>query len=151
MDYTDRPWTNTAPDTETFELLQEIYGNPDLPTPSGATDGVISTASTSTSNSFFRGNGNEGGDDSDIPDSIRQRAHEAAHNLETKFADDDADEDWVQLHRDDRTAAFQIELGAGYDLQAHFLLAAPSVQPAAIVGSSHLDHIIRPVPLAPEP
>ena len=121
MDYTDRPWTNTAPDTDTFELLQQIYGNPDQPD-SSAGGTVISSESTSSGGSFLRGNDDD--EDDSIPESIRQRANEAASNLETKFADKDAHEDWVQLHRDDQTAAFQIELGDGFFLQAHFLLAS---------------------------
>ena len=118
MDYTDRPWTNTAPDTTTFQLLQDIYGNPSMPDDlSGGT--VISSESTNS-------RGNLRGDAPDeIPDSIRQRAVEAASNLESKFADESSNEDWVQLHRDDNTAAFQIDLGDGFYLQAHFLLATP--------------------------
>ncbi|CAB9500978.1 expressed unknown protein [Seminavis robusta] len=122
MDYTDRPWTNTAPDTQTFELLQQIYGASQTPNSNQANAGnVISSAS---GNSNLRGdqNDNDGSILTSIPDSIRQRAKDAAYNLERKFADGDNDEDWVQLHRDDATAAFQIDLGDGFSLQAHFLL-----------------------------
>lgn len=125
MDYTDRPWTNTAPDTQTFELLQSIYGDlnysPDASSSGGT---VIRSESTSSGGNWLREeNTTVNGNDGDFPESIRVRANEAASNLESKFADEGADEDWVQLHRDDFTAAFQIELGDGYFLQAHFLLA----------------------------
>ena len=128
MDYTDRPWTNTAPDTQTFELLQSIYGDPDRPDTSSSLSSsegtVIRAESKSNQGNWLRGgDGIETDKDSDIPEFIRQRANEAANNLESKFADKNAKEDWVQLHRDDNTAAFQIELGDGYFLQAHFLLA----------------------------
>lgn len=125
MDYTDRPWTNTAPDTQTFELLQSIYGDPNYSPDASSSGGtVIRSESTSSGGNWLRGeNTTVNGNDGDIPESIRVRANEAASNLESKFADEGADEDWVQLHRDDFTAAFQIELGDGYFLQAHFLLA----------------------------
>ena len=117
-DYTDRPWTNTAPDSSTFELLQEIYGIPSQTDNTG--DGTVISSGSTSSQSYLRGDVPD-----EIPDSIKQRANEAASNLETKFADDESSEDWVQLHRDDNTAAFQIELGGGYYLQAHFLLVSP--------------------------
>jgi hypothetical protein len=151
MDYTDRPWTNTAPDAQTFTLLQRMYGTapatttttstttkPDSTTTSTTTkpddDEYFLDESSSTSSgtvvSSASGNSNlhmqqgQGSDEpTSIPDTIRQRAKEAASNLEQKFADEGSNEDWVQLHRDDATAAFQIELGDGFFLQAHFLLA----------------------------
>ena len=125
MDYTDRPWTNTAPDTQTFELLQSIYGDPNTSPDTSLSEGtLIRSESTSSGEKWLKGgDSNDNGKDGDIPESIRVRANEAASNLESKFADEGADEDWVKLHRDDFAAAFQIELGDGYFLQAHFLLA----------------------------
>lgn len=122
MDYTDRPWTNTAPDTSTFELLQQIYGNSRYPEGAPPGGNVVSSGS-SGSNGLFRGSNSGEDAPTSIPESIRQRALEAARALESKFANPDSQEDWVQLHRDDYTAAFQIELGGGFFLQAHFLLA----------------------------
>jgi hypothetical protein len=113
----DRPWTNTAPDVTTFKLLNDIYGNPSRP------DGVDGSTVVSSASTNSMGNLRGGDEPDNIPDWIRQRANDAARNLESKFADNDSDEDWVQLHRDDNTAAFQIELGDGFFLQAHFLLA----------------------------
>jgi hypothetical protein len=150
MDYTDRPWTNTAPDTQTFNLLQQMYGTT---TPTSTTTSTTPTTSTYPNNqekekenekdeekdddgyhsenssssgtvlSFESGNSNLQQGEASIPDTIRQRAREAAAHLEQKFADEGSHEDWVELHRDDATAGFQIELGDGYFLQAHFLLA----------------------------
>ena len=127
MDYTDRPWTNTGPDAWTFELLEDLYGNPNLATDDDSMGGgdVVSSESGSTYASL-RGDASATGETpTNIPDAIKQRAKEAASNLESKFSDKDSNEDWVQLHRDDNSAAFQIELGDGYSLQAFFLLAKP--------------------------
>ena len=150
MDYTDRPWSNTSPDKQTFELLQDIYGIPDMgPSDAqlaaaaqqqegGGDETVIRSESKQSRTPLLRSSR-----DDEIPSAIAQRAIEAAHHLETNFADpeDDAtsttDLTWtrsrsrsgvqVQQQRNDKFASFQIDLGEGYSLQAHFLIHKPEL------------------------
>lgn len=121
MDYTNRPWSNTAPDAHTFELLEKMYHVPE-PDSTSTTWAEASYLSSSGGN-LPTGN-NENMDA--FPDWITQRANEAATNLQATLAAGEAngnDGDVVQRHRDDNSASFQVELGDGYVLHAQFLLA----------------------------
>ena len=140
MDYTDRPWTNTAPDKPTFFLLQQMYGTTGTSTTSTTSntrpddDGYITSGSSSTVTVVSSASGssitqpqqqqqgevgtNGEQEASSIPDTIQQRAKEAASSLRQKFANGEN-----TLQGDEATAGFQIDLGDGYILQTNFLLA----------------------------
>lgn len=116
MDYTNRPWTNTAPDTATFEFLKNMYGAKNLDV--GQT--MLSSELSVNSDNL---RGIQGG--VTIPAWVSQRANEATENFKANFANrNEANEDWLQLHRNGNAAAYQTDLGEGYSVQAHFLLAS---------------------------
>lgn len=121
MDYTNRPWTNTAPDTYTFELLEAMYGvpEPESSIPGSPTGAVSFAKSSSSSTGKLRTADKDNTGDVSFPEGITQRANEAAIKLEAKLAD----EVNSGRHRDGDTAEFQVELGDGFVLHTQFLLA----------------------------
>ena len=72
--------------------------------------------------------GTNGEEMSSIPDTIRQRAKEAGSNLRQRFVGDES-----KLQGDEGKGGYHIELGDGYILQTHFLLATWPRMPAKVL------------------
>ena len=123
MDYTNRPWSNTTPDKHTFELLQEVYDPNGLLT--NENDNMLSTITTKTSLSATVPRINDNmDDDSTVPASITARAKKHTASLESSFGSDRSHVGWVPLEsNNEKVAAFRMDLGDGFSLQTHFLLA----------------------------
>lgn len=122
MDYTNRPWSNQAPDKHTFELLQEIY---DPASFASENDNMLSTITTKTSlSATIPRINNEMDEDNTVPASITARAKQATASLESNFGNDRSHAGWVPLEsNNEKVAAFRMDLGDGFSLQTHFLLA----------------------------
>jgi hypothetical protein len=112
LDYTDNLDDNKHPDEGLYETLLELYG----PAP-GSTDEVRN----------LRGQRQKvptiGQTSSIFPNHLREKRELAVQKL-LQQRDDNAREDgWKLLHRTEHGEAHELDLGGGYKVQVHMLLA----------------------------
>ena len=125
MDYTRRFRNNWKPDTTNFKTLAGIYGVVDSPTP-GNTAAVLPPRQLQGPPSPPE---NDNVDDrqlaSDFPLSVQQRWKEiddaVIHHQEEGWTG--PHRGWRVLHETSHGRALELELGEGYRVQLHFLLA----------------------------
>lgn len=116
MDYTNNPSVNKQPDITNFEFLTQLYGTvPGSPTLAPQTTAPGSRRHLRQSNVSTKTD--------PIPDWVMERWRNMEDELEKHAHGAESRNGWRVLHQNDFGEAHEVDIGHGYTIRVHKLLA----------------------------